>query len=55
MCMNHTEIIHIEVKYSLMNTAQKTTIIWFCFYHNVYILIDYYTILFDNEFDNNNL
>ena len=51
----YAEIIHIEVKYVLMNTARKTTIIWFRFYGNVYMLIDHYTILFDNEFDNHNL
>ena len=26
--------------------------IWFRFYRNVYMLIDHYAILFDNEFDN---
>ena len=52
--MNHVEIIHIEVKYSLMNTAQRTTVIWFRSYQNVYMLIDHYTILFDNELDNYN-
>ena len=55
MRMNHAKIIHIEVKYFLMNTAQKATIIWFRSYQNVYMLIDHYTILFDNESDNHNL
>ena len=44
MRMNHAEIIHIEVKYFLMNTAR-----------NANMLINHYIILFDNEFDNYNL
>ena len=36
--MNHAEIIHIEVKYFLLNTARKTTIIWLRFYRYVYML-----------------
>ena len=55
MRMNHAEVIHIVVKYFLINTARKTTIIWFRFYRNVCMLIDHYTILFDNVFDNGNL
>ena len=49
--MIHIEIILFEVKYFLMNAERKTTIIWFRFYRNVYMLIDHYAILFDNEFD----
>ena len=51
MRMNYAEIIHSEVRYFLMNTAQKTTMI--C--QNAYMLIDHYTILCDNEFDDCNL
>ena len=51
MRMNHAEIIRIEVKYFLTNTAQKTSIIWFLFYLNVYMLIDHYTILSDNNYN----
>ena len=50
MPMNHAEIIHIEMKYLLMNTERKTIIIWSCFYVNVNVnmLIEHYTILLDN-------
>ena len=51
MRMNYAEI-RIKVKYFFVNTTRKTYIIWFCSYQNVYILIDHYTILFDNERDN---
>ena len=55
MRMKHAEIIHIEVKCFLMNTTRKTTIIWSRFYRNVYMQLDHYTILFDNEIDNHNI
>ena len=55
MRMNHAAIIHSVGKYFLMNTAQKTTIIWLHFYRNDYILIHQHIILFDNEFYNYNL
>ena len=55
MHMNHAEIIHIEVKYLFMNTAQKNNYNLVSPLSNAYMLKDHYTILFDNELDNHNL
>ena len=54
LCMNHAEIIHIEAKHFLMNTARNNynlaSVLSKCL-HAISSLHN----LFDNQFDNYNL